>query len=613
MRPNKCVYFPVIPASGQGQAPNPPGCCGQIARSAQEHYNQFWTVLDGKIDGYNLDSDAFNSDHITFSTQTRTAPKVLSIPFLNSGGGGSFARRKGAEGIEFITDASDATDGRVCILDKDYLSSQIISFIPDDPASVSNPGGTYKTPLGETTIDTGGAFDVIVKRNAVTGWKFGLSKSTTPFQIVSTLAVGTKPLDVTSTTLCTNLNADLLDGIDSTGFVSATVPEIGDNLFRILGSADATKKLAFEVDGFTTGTTRTLTPPNESGTIEITAHKDAASGYAGLTASTKLNLAHMQEVMAVTDMSDVTNKTGTGTAIVFQDAPALLSPDIDNFESANHSHIGLVTGGTLTVAAIPVPEWADNLFRVVGSVDATKKLAFEVDGFTTATTRTLTPPNADGTIVTRSGGLTSDTLLKWNGTHVIDSFVNEDATSAYVRIDANGQRGLRVNNFTNGTGARAISLAGVSAGDFVAMQAFSALYTPSGLDLALSGQLATTSTMTGGLVVNANGANPLIFGTNNVERAKITDAAFYFKSGTTKRFEGDATGIGLNGATPTAQGALSALTNSVTVGGSSNVIADWDTALTYEEVRSTIRNNQHQLARYIKLIGDFLRLRGDMA
>lgn len=41
-------------------------------------------------------------------------------------------------------------------------------------------------------------------------------------QIVSTLADGTKPLDVTSTTVCTNLNADMVDGLHT------TVIQIGD-------------------------------------------------------------------------------------------------------------------------------------------------------------------------------------------------------------------------------------------------------------------------------------------------------------------------------------------------------------------------------------------------
>jgi hypothetical protein len=40
---------------------------------------------------------------------------------------------------------------------------------------------------------------------------------------------------------------------------------------------------------------------------------------------------------------------------------------------------------------------------IKGSADATKLLRIEVDGFTTATTRVLTPPNYDGTIATLTG------------------------------------------------------------------------------------------------------------------------------------------------------------------------------------------------------------------
>jgi hypothetical protein len=49
--------------------------------------------------------------------------------------------------------------------------------------------------------------------------------------------------------------------------------------------------------------------------------------------------------------------------------------------------------GTLALS-----EPSDTTFRVVGSSDATKKVAFEVDGLTAATTRTLTVPDASGTL-----------------------------------------------------------------------------------------------------------------------------------------------------------------------------------------------------------------------
>lgn len=67
-----------------------------------------------------------------------------------------------------FVDASDSTYGSLCIGDKDYLSQQLLRLIPDDPASVSNPGGTFKTPYGAMTLDTGGAFDTVLKRNSVT-------------------------------------------------------------------------------------------------------------------------------------------------------------------------------------------------------------------------------------------------------------------------------------------------------------------------------------------------------------------------------------------------------------------------------------------------------------
>ncbi len=49
-------------------------------------------------------------------------------------------------------------------------------------------------------------------------------------------------------------------------------------------------------------------------------------------------------------------------------------------------------------AASAGSEFSDSAFRIQDNTDATKQLAFEVSGITTATTRTLTPPNANATI-----------------------------------------------------------------------------------------------------------------------------------------------------------------------------------------------------------------------
>ena len=99
--------------------------------------------------------------------------------------------------------------------------------------------------------------------------------------------------------------------------------EFADNTFRIQDNGDSTKELAFEVSGVTTGTTRTLTVPDQNGTIALT--------------------------------SD-----------------------------------------------IPDDDFADDVFRISDNGDSTKKVAFEVSGVTTSTTRTLTVPDESGTIALTS-------------------------------------------------------------------------------------------------------------------------------------------------------------------------------------------------------------------
>lgn len=66
-----------------------------------------------------------------------------------------------------------------------------------------------------------------------------------------------------------------------------------------------------------------------------------------------------------------------------------------------------------------ITTFSDLLFRVSGSSDATKLLAVEVDGFTTGTTRTITPPNMDTLLVstivkrkTADESVTSSTTLQ---------------------------------------------------------------------------------------------------------------------------------------------------------------------------------------------------------
>lgn len=88
-----------------------------------------------------------------------------------------------------------------------------------------------------------------------------------------------------------------ISGVTITGIDSQTT--IADN-------ADSTKKVAFEVSGITTGTTRTLTVPNASGTIALTS--DLSSGYQPLDSDLT--------ALAGLSANGIIARTGAGTVAV---------------------------------------------------------------------------------------------------------------------------------------------------------------------------------------------------------------------------------------------------------------------------------------------------------
>ena len=79
----------------------------------------------------------------------------------------------------------------------------------------------------------------------------------------------------------------------------------------ILGSAKGGTGNGWAKFSGPTTAEKTFTLPDASATIEVQANKDAASGYAGLTAGTKLAAAQGQEVWAAADLSDLAGLFGT--------------------------------------------------------------------------------------------------------------------------------------------------------------------------------------------------------------------------------------------------------------------------------------------------------------
>jgi hypothetical protein len=276
----------------------------------------------------------------------------------------------------------------------------------------SPPAGSTSSGVTSVALSITGATDLF----AVTG---------SPITTTGTLAIGAVDAGADKIFFWDDSDSkatylDIGSGLTITGTtLSATgaiTPEFGDNVFRILGSVDPTKKAAFEVDGFTTATTRTFTLPNADTTIVGT---DTTQTVTNKTInSSTINI--IDSLFTVQDGGDTTKRFRFEGSGISTGTTRLLSvPDADTTIVGTDS-TQTITNKTINSSTINI---SDSLFTVQDNADATKQLRFEVSGITTATTRTLTVPNANTTIV---GTDTTQTLSNKTFTATSNIFTVRD-------------------------------------------------------------------------------------------------------------------------------------------------------------------------------------------
>jgi len=212
------------------------------------------------------------------------------------------------------------------------------------------------------TWDTSGFADTVA---AGTSGQVLTSQGPTNVPVFSDTSAGTiRLVKLEGSTVATNREAiNFIDTDNDIIFLVADSPSPS----QATVSASISTTYAGGVNIVTVGTIATGTWGPMATTIAV------ASGGTGVETLTDKgvlfgNAASAVGVTTVGTLNQVLTSNGSGVAPSFKDASSVTFPVSD---------------------AIPI---------IKGSVDDTKLLRFEIDGFSSATTRVLTPPNADGTL-----------------------------------------------------------------------------------------------------------------------------------------------------------------------------------------------------------------------
>ena len=291
-----------------------------------------------------------------------------------------------------IFEGSTADTNEIILTAADATGSDKTITLPNATGTVallstlsvaSSSGLSYDSSTGEFSTNAIPNAQLANSSVTVGSTSIALGGSSTTITGLTTLTVGTTDA----------ANSIKIDDTGNITFEGSTA----DTNETILTAADAT------------GGDKTLTLPNETGTILSTASSIANSNLANSTVTVgTTGIALGSSATTIVGLTSITSN-----AVVTNDDGFRIRDNSDNTKQVAFECSG-ITGSTTRTLTIPdasgtialvgggTTVFADDVFRVTDNSDASKKLAFECSGISGSTTRTMTVPNENGTISTES-------------------------------------------------------------------------------------------------------------------------------------------------------------------------------------------------------------------
>ena len=452
---------------------------------------------------------------------------TLAVSGVGLSGSASFTANQAGNTTFTVTSNATSANTASTIVARDASGNFTAGTITASLTGNASTATTLQTARNINGVAFDGSSNITIAANTTNALTIGTGLSGTSFNGSSAVTIA---IDSTVATL--------------TGTQTLTNKTLTDSTTFIQDETDNTKKLQFQVSGITTGTTRTLTAPDVNGTIITTGDTGTVTNtmLAGSITNAKLlnsSVTVNGSTVALGDSTTVTANTtnaltiGTGLTGTSFNGSSAVTVAID-------STVATLTGTqTLTNKTL-----TDSSTFFQDENDASKKLQFQLSGITTATTRTLTVPDASGTIALTSNiptvndgsltlavsgvGLSGSASFTANQAGSSTFTVTSNATSAntastIVARDASG-------NFTAGTITAALS---GNASTATSLQNARNLWGQSFDGTAnVTGSLTSVGNITGSggvtltatsgtLALAATGANVITASTNGSEKVRI--------------------------------------------------------------------------------------------